>query len=390
MKRKTFPSLGNASTNAFMQTVIVSARRWLTTLMIVSGALTTGAKTTHAELIGLSIPLSGDVAELGREFRAGARLAMEKLGGNHELFIADDGCDPDLAKLAVNDLIAQEPAIVTGFLCNEVAIIAANRFRESGIPVLVAGARSIRLVKDREREAWNLLRMSPGDDYAFRAAAEVIQQRWRAKPYAIVDDGTIFGRMYTDGLRLLLNEAGLEPQVSDNFRAAQSTQAGLLRRLERSGVEAVFIAAATREDLVVIAKNMQEFDVSLDLITSSQLATLPYLEEAGSVPPGIMVVKETLPDNEAIREVTEILKEQNILPTRQIFEGYAAVQVAITALGKDHAETTENLRSNEFQSLVGPVRFDENGANTTNPYALHIWNGDTLQPVVENPTTPTQ
>jgi len=363
--------------------------RIITTLFAALTVTIVMSVITSAETIGLSLPLSGPVAELGREFRAGANLAMEKYGDGHELFIVDDGCEADLARLAIDDLTNQNPAIITGMLCNEAAIIAANRMREAGTPVLIAGARSIRLIKDREREEWNIWRMSPGDDQAHKVAAKEIIKRWKNTPYAIVDDGTIFGRSFTDGLRLKMDEAGLKPQISDTFRAAQSTQAGLLRRLQRSGVTAAFIASATTEDLVMIAQNMQDLNVQLEVITTDQLAVLPYLPQANEIKAGISIIKEAYPDTKDRAEINGILRKRNILPTAQIHAGYAAIQVAITALGDSVEATRKNLTIKQFETILGPVKFAQNGANIINPYKLHIWNGETFV-LPDTEETPTQ
>jgi len=334
-----------------------------------------------AETIGISIPLSGEASELGRKFRTGAKLAMEDLGEGHEIFIADDGCDSELADISATDLLNVSPAIITGFLCNDVAIHTANALRKTNIPMLIAGARSIRLTKDREREEWNLWRMAPGDDYAYQTAAKFISGNWRDTPFAIVDDGTIFGRTFTDNLRIKLDELGTKEQFSDSFRAAQSTQAGLLRRLERSGVKAAFIAAATTEDLLTIARDMENTGVKLDLLVSEQLSILPFLEDASTIPPSVKVVSENFFISETL--ITRLTKHK-IEPDPQIVAGYAAIQVAIQAINAERNSVPAALKSISFDTMNGQVKFDDQGRNITNPYSVFAWDGAQLVPFQGN------
>ena len=334
-----------------------------------------------ADEIAISVPLSGDASELGRKFRTGAKLAAEMLAIDRGLFIVDDGCDKDLAALAAQDLLDRKPAIVIGLLCNDPAKVVAGSLSGTQIPAIVAGARSVRLIKDREREDWNLWRMSPGDDYAVQIAAEGIARLWRETPYAIVDDGTIYGRSFTDLLRGRMQELGLPPQVSDSFRAAQSTQAGLLRRLQRSGVSAAFIASATTEDLVTIASNLSEFDVELDLMTTDALAVLPFLEEAKDIPPGLRIVAERLPE---APELEALLAEREIFPELQIYQGFAAMQIAASALSDDPSQTSSNLRTTTFQTVLGEVRFSQDGSSSYNPYKLLQWDGEVFAPDPES------
>lgn len=344
----------------------------------------TVVQPARAATIAVSIPLSGDFATLGRDFRNGLKLALDQSGADHALFIADDGCDPDLATLAASDIAQSGPDLAIGFLCNDPAIITANALQETGTPLLVAGARSVRLIKDRQREAWNLWRLSPGDDYAPRAAARAISELWQTTPYAIVDDGTIYGRSFTDSLRLFMDEAGLAPQFSDTFRAAQSTQAGLLRRLERSGVTAAFIASASQEDLFTIARNMKEFGIELDLITSEALQTLPFLQDGSEAAEGIKVVMtKQLGD-----EVSEFFAdEENIEITEQFVYGYVAMQIALASLGDTVEETSANLKSKEFDTILGAFRFADDGSSTFNPYDVLEWNGEAFIPVNQEPET---
>ncbi len=337
--------------------------------------------TLKADTIAISIPLSGDYSEVGRNFSMGAKLAMETIGKEHQLFIADDGCDKDLANLAVNDISALKPAIVTGMLCNDVAITFANSLRDSKLPLLVAGARSVRLIKDRDREGWNLWRMSPGDNAPAEKLADYISTNLKDTAFALVDDGTIYGRNLTDSIRLDLNDAGMAPQFADTFRAAQSTQSGMLRRLERSGVSVAFIASATTQDLLTIAKDHESLGIKNQLIVTEQLSTLPFLQEAEAVADGILIMMQQPSfTQESAGALNKLLNERNIKPSKGIYDGYAAIQVAIASLGKTKDETTQNLNSKRFETVLGDVEFDNSGKNIHNPYRLHIWQNGTLLP----------
>ncbi len=341
------------------------------------------ALKSQAEVIALSLPITGDFAELAGDFSLGAKLAMEQLGKDHQLFIADDGCDKDLARFAAKGVLASNPAIITGLICNESAISYANELRESGVPLLVAGARSVRLIKDRDREDWNIWRMSPGDDAAANQIAEYITTDLKDTAFALVDDGTIYGRNMTDAIRLRLNDKGMKPQFADTFRAAQSTQSGMLRRLQRSGVTVGFVAAATTEDLFTIAKDHTSLKIASQLIVTEQLASLPFLEKAEKIKGGIKVMMQPVAEKlSSTSALTALLIKRDIKPKKAIYDGYAAIQVAIAAIGTNQSETIKNLTSNRFQSIVGSVEFDKDGKNIHNPYVLHLWQNGTLEPLV--------
>lgn len=336
--------------------------------------------------LGLSLPLSGNAAALGRQFLAGARLAVElhENANGIELLPSDDGCDADLAGLAAEDLRDAQVVMVTGFLCNDAATTAADILRESGIPLLVAGARSIRLIKDREREEWNLWRMSPGDDEAPQAAFRILSKRWAATPYAIVDDGTVYGRNLADEFRALMEQANLPPQFVDNFRPAQSTQAGLIRRLQRSGVEAVYLAASA-QDAALIGRNMLEFGPNIEIATGEAVSILPYLEEMEDVPVGLLAVTQPEPERLAsVEPMLDMLAERGLEPEPYLLLGFAAIQVAAEALAENGAGENVFRAGWSTQTVLGPVTFDADGRNTADSYRLFRWNGEGFAPVDED------
>lgn len=335
-----------------------------------------------AELrIGVSLPLSGNAITLAEQFLIGAQLAVEDHnrgdGEKARLIIADDGCDEALSGLAAAELKAGDPHIVTGLLCNEAAYRMADAFRESGIPVLVAGARSARITKDREREEWNIWRISPDDAAPARAAAGFLAERWAGEPYAVVDDGTVHGRLLADEFRAAMEAEDLPPQFQDTFRPTQSTQARLVRRLARAGTANVFIGAAP-EDISMIARNAEEIDIALRIAGGEGLDILPFLDPEEMPPPGLLAVLRDPLDPALLQErFAERLGARGTLPHDHVFLGYQALEVALAALGDDPAPAavTRRLRQNTFDTIYGPAEFGDDGSNRISPYGLYEWQG---------------
>jgi branched-chain amino acid transport system substrate-binding protein len=257
--------------------------------------------------------------------------------------------------------------------------------RSTGVPILVAGARSERLLKDRAKEKWNVWRMAPSDREAAERAAQKLSVRWRGRPWAVVDDGTAFGRTFADDFRALMEEAGQPPQFADNFRPAQSTQAGLVRRLQRSGVSAVFVAA-NAEDVAVIADGMRQAGASFELAGGPTLDLLPWIEQADVIPNGLLAVIEPDPASlDTARELTNKLAAREIEPEPYVYLGYAALEIAITAARADPAEATKMLADSVFHTVLGNVDFDGAGRNRLNPYRLRIWQDGAFRPVTQEP-----
>lgn len=352
--------------------------------MFIAGSAGAAAQMVDTPLkIGLSLPLSGNAGPLARQFEKGARKALEDLSTdkNIEIVIADDGCDEEIAGLAAQDLRAARVSIVTGLVCNAAVRAHAQEFQDDGVPILIAGARSERLLKDAEKEGWHLWRMAPSDDDAAQAAHRIFSQRWRTTPWAIIDDGTVYGRTLGDALRALMEESGQPPQFADNFRPAQSTQAGLIRRLRQSGVSAAFIAAGP-EDVSTIWSNRNEFGGNFEIAGGEALGSLNWLDAAGDIEDGLLAVLRSDPRrNEKGRKLALAFADAKIEPDEYAFMGYTAVQIALAALRRTPEETRAALDDTVFNTVTGIYAFGPDGARRGNDYALHVWRGGKFVPV---------
>ncbi|MCB1386160.1 MAG: branched-chain amino acid ABC transporter substrate-binding protein [Nitratireductor sp.] len=346
-------------------------------LAVAIAPLPAAAQRDNQRRIGISLPLSGDVERLGRQFLAGARLKLQEFnaeaGGTADLAIVDDRCDEGVAALAADELRQSGVSLVTGILCNGVARVLADALQPDGTAILVAGARSERLTADRNRLRWKLWRLAPGDGEAARVAALALSKRWNGKAYAIVDDGTVYGRGLADRFREAMEEAGLPPQFQDNFRPTQSTQARLVRRLRRSGVTHAFVGADA-EDTAMIARNAREIGVPLTLAGGDVLSILPFSAADQQPPDGLLAVLsayETAATTDAA--IAERFLAAGVEPEPYALQGYRALEVALAALGDTTAATADNLDRSRFDTLLGPVEFDGNGANMLPIHGLFEW-----------------
>jgi len=344
-------------------------------LVVMAGVLSASVSRSLAQpyKVGVSVPLSGNAAALGRQYAAGARLALGLLPNakNIEIIISDDGCDKELAELAVDDIRGAGAELIAGFLCNEPVYTAADMLRGADIPILISAARSVRILKDRKRESWNVWQMAPRDTDVSRAAFAILSKRWKSTPYAIVDDGTIFGRTMADEFRALMEEAGNKPLFVDNFRPAQSTQAGLIRRLARAGVEAVFLAASA-EDVALIGRNMIEFGPNIEIATGEAVSLLPYIEDNEGIPVGLLAIMPAPP--EELLQVQQLMVElakAELEPEPYLLLGYATMEVVAAYF----QEEEQSFSNRKFSTILGDVEFDDSGRNLASQYRLFRWNG---------------
>ncbi|TJW43998.1 MAG: ABC transporter substrate-binding protein, partial [Mesorhizobium sp.] len=207
----------------------IAALLWL---FLASGA------SAQTLLVGVAAPLSGPSAILGKQIEAGASLAAEANGA--EIKTVDDACTADGGAAAAREFATAKVNVVVGFLCTEAIEAALPILKDAGIPVITVGVRTESLTDQRAKTGWPVYRFAPRGDDERNAVATILTSLWQNELFAIVDDGTIYGREIAETLRAAAEQAALKPVFVDTFRPQLDNQIGLIGRLKKAGATHVF------------------------------------------------------------------------------------------------------------------------------------------------------
>jgi len=329
--------------------------------------------STHAQeiRIGLAAPLSGTFRLLGEQFVNGARMAARD--GDIELIEVDDGCTAEGGEQAANVMAQADVSMVIGFLCTPAIEAAMPELMEIDVPVLTP-LRTPKLTDARERTGWPIWRIAPRLDDEPKAVARLLVQAWRNKHFAIIDDGTIYGRELAEHLRAEAELARLEPVLFDTFRPQLDNQIGLVGRLRRSGATHVFVGG-DRSDIAIIARDARKLNYDVVLVGGEALRSA---EESVHLPEGVLMVGLPLWESLASPEILEQYRQAGIVPEGYTMLGHAAVDVAagaIRAAQEAGTPVAEQLRNFSFDTAIGQIRFNAKGDLTVNPYQLYVYDG---------------
>jgi branched-chain amino acid transport system substrate-binding protein len=359
--------------------------RQIVVFVLLCAAIPATVTITSAQTfkIGLSLPLSGNLSLLSEHFLSGAKLAMDALapGEEIELVEVDDGCDGDLARLAGEDLRNAQVSIVTGFLCASSVAVIADALKESRVPLLVAGARADYPLVESEEEHRNIWRMAQGEEFGADAAYRFLAARWQARPWALVDDGTIFGRTLAEDLRAKMEENGQPPQMVESIRPGSFSKASLVRRLNGASVAEVFVAA-NAQDTAAIWKEITDMELAMEVAGGEALAQLPWIEEAQGLPDGLLAIMLPGPAQlTGYKGLANQMKQAGIEPEPYTLLGYAAMEVAMASLRQTPEQTTQALRETVFRTVLGNVKFDAEHKNQVNWYRPFVWRDGDFDPL---------
>ncbi|HET7413237.1 MAG TPA: ABC transporter substrate-binding protein, partial [Pararhizobium sp.] len=222
---------------------------------------------------------------------------------------------------------------------------------------------------------------APHWDGAVDKIVDSIAPRGAGQPFALVEDGTIYGRELTENVRVGLEDLGITPAFIDTYRPAQDKQFGLAHRLQRSGATHVFVGG-DRSDIAIIARDSAALGLDLTFMGGDSLKAAD-----GDVPleDGVLAVMtpapETLP--EAQKAITA-LAARGLPPYGDRIDGYAAAELVAQANKAAEAggkKLTAVFAAQSFTTALGSIRFDDKHELADNPFELTAWNGNDFVPV---------
>ncbi|BCH16855.1 branched-chain amino acid ABC transporter substrate-binding protein [Mesorhizobium sp. L-2-11] len=348
-----------------------------TTIAVLAWLSLAGDVNAETLLVGVAAPLSGPSAILGKQIEAGAGLAAAANGP--QLKIVDDACTADGGSAAARVFVAAKVSVVVGFLCTEAIEAALPILKDASIPVITVGVRTESLTDRRAKTGWPIFRLGPRGDDERNAVASNLTRQWQNELFAIIDDGTIYGREIAETLRAAAEQAALKPVFVDTFRPQLDNQIGLIGRLRKAGATHVF-AGGDGEDIAIMGRDAGNLDAGIIFAGGEALRTAP-----GDVPyaSGTLMIAPPEWADVADSTVLDSFAAQKIVPEGYTLPAYAAVEIAKAATVL--AETSgrplaDALTAHDFSTAIGPIRFDGKGDLTENLYRVFRFNGANFVP----------
>lgn len=343
-----------------------------------AGFFVTAVASADPLLIGVAAQLEGPSAILGRQISAGAVVAAKKLDARLE--IADDRCSAEGGVETAQRFVEAKVAIVIGYLCTESIEAALPILKNANIPVITVGVRTDSLTDQRHKTGWPIYRLGPRADGERNAAATILTRLWADKLFAVIDDGTIYGRELAEAFRAAAEQARLKPAFIDTFRPQLDNQIGLIGRLRKAGATHAFVGG-DGEDIAVMGRDAAALNVPIVFAGGE---TLRIAER--SLPPveGTIMIAPPEWATLASPEVKAAFAAQKATTDGYALPAYAAVEIAraaadlATAAGKPLGEM---LSGRDFTTAIGTVRFDDKGDLAQSPYRAFRSDGSKFVPI---------
>lgn len=300
---------------------------------------------------------------LAAQMTDGAKAALSAAGVS--AVVLDAPCDPVMAAPVAAEAAALNPLAIIGLPCGEALEAFAAVFAGTGTPLITVGSRA----PLRDRNAV-ILRIGPREAAEADALSALLLPLWTAKPFAILDDGSVHARSLSEGLRNAAELAGVQPVLVEEFRPGEISHAATLRRLRQSGALAAFVAG-DGEDVTRITAEAQASGFTFTLAgTESMLQGAP-----GTLwPEGTLaIVRSEARGLDADARLKAARKEPFAEAEGYTADGFAAAEVAL-ALAANPAAST-------FETVLGTQSLADDGFLEPSGFALFEMRGGVFSPV---------
>ncbi len=344
--------------------------------------LSLGAGAAGAEtLIATAGPMTGQYAAFGEQMKKGAEAAVRDinaaggtLGEQLALEIGDDACDPKQAVAVANQLVNKGVAFVAGHFCSSSSIPASSVYAEEGVLMISPASTNPKLT---EQGFDNVLRVCGRDDQQGRVAANYVVDHKVGSKIAILHDKSAYGKGLADEFRKQLHKRGVTEVMYEAITQGDKDFSALITKMKDLGIDLIYLGGYHTEAGLIV-RQAHDQGLKARLMSGDALVTDEFWQITGDTGQGTLMTFSPDPrKNPAAAEVVKRFQEEGYDPEGYTLYTYAAIQVFDQAAEKagslDLDALIKALHSNEFDTVLGKIKFDEKGDVLGSNYTVYIW-----------------
>ena len=339
--------------------------------------------------VGVIYPLTGPVAQPGKDSLAAVKVAQDIINNKHdldlplaateglpnlggakiELVIADHQGKPEIGRAEAERLITSENvAAIFGAYHSSVSAAASNVTERMQVPYLTGESSSPKL---HTRGFEWFFRTGPHDGHYTRTMFDFIRDFGAAKGVtlataAIIHEDTQFG---VDSARVqeeLAKEAGIEVVEKIAYRAKTTSLISEVQRLKAANADILFPTSYTA-DAILLMRTMKELDYTPRIIIAQNAGfnDATFLETVGADTEGIISRSPFSMDMAAriplIAQLNDLYKKHNdgrdiFDPPIRSFVGAFVLFEAINRAGStEPGKIRDALRATDFPAGAIPM-----------------------------------
>ncbi len=376
-----------------------SRRRAVSAVVIAFGSIALSGcdRTPDTIKIGVAQPLTGGIAALGKDLVNGVQLAVNelnkegfKLNGKLvtlEMVVVDDKSNAAEGVKVAQQLVDAGVVAVIGHLNSGVSIPAAPIYAAKGIAQLAISSNP----KFTELGHPTALRIVANDDLQARAVGAFAGSQIRGTKFAVVDDGTPYGKGLADAAadkikvkKTIALRQGFDDKTTD-FTA-------LADKLKADEIEVV-VSTLSDFQVVALIANLKKIGYAkqITILGTDMLKTTEMIKHTGEVA-GFYATSIVLEANEFAAGKAFLDSYQAAFKIPPAYGGhytYDATYVLASAIRRaksaDPAKITEVLRKIDgYAPVTGSMKWNEKGEQRYGVVSVYKANGGSWESIMRS------
>jgi branched-chain amino acid transport system substrate-binding protein len=231
----------------------------------------------------------------------------------------------------------------------------------------------------------NVFRVIPRDDADAIVAGDYLADHYADQKIAILHDNTTWGAGIAEATRKQLNRRGVTEALYDAYVPGGNDYVPEIAKLQAADIAVVFIGGYHTE-VGLMARAARDRGYQVQLVTGSSLASEEFGLIAGPAAEGTLFTFLADPRrNPEAAPVVERFRASGFEPEGYTLYAYGAVQVWAQAAEKAGSlklpAMIASLREHRFDTVLGPIDFDDKGDVTTQTPIWHVWRGGSYVPL---------
>jgi len=338
--------------------------------------------------IGVAQPMSGPLAALGQDMHNGVRLAVDELnkGGfkikgkpvTLEVIAVDDRADAATGKQVAQQLVDAGIVAVIGHLNSGVSIEAAPLYAAKNIAQLAISTHP----KYTELGHATTFRLVANDALQAKAIGSFASQL-QAKSFAVLDDGTPYGKGLAAGAAAQLQKASRSIAFSQSFDDKTTAFDELAVKLKEANVDAII---STLNDFQVVAlidalKKVEHTDLAI--LGGDTLKTTLGLKAGATLQGGVYATSPILEPREFPAGAKFLESYRAAFKVEPAYGGhysYDAMHVLAGAIKRAESakpqDIVQALRAIDgYAPVTGSMKFDAKGEQRYGVISVYMARG---------------
>jgi branched-chain amino acid transport system substrate-binding protein len=344
-------------------------------------------------LIGMAGPLTGKDAWFGEQMERGAELAVAEinaaggvLGQQVRLITADDFCDPEQAVAAARKLVSDGVILIVGHYCSGASIPASEIYEKAGV-LMISPTSTNPMLTELGRA--NVFRVLNRDDANGAVIGNYLADHWSDKKIAILHDDTTYGKGAAEEVKKNLNRRNVTEAIYQAYVPGKVDYGVEIDQLQAADIAVAFIGGYHTE-IGLMARQARDRGYSIQLIAANSMGTEEFRLIAGAATEGMLYTDPPDPRGRAeAAPVVERFRALGFEPDGYTLHAYGAVQVWAQAAEKAGSLELQamiaSLRQHQFDTVLGPIDFDEKGDLAVQNPVWWVWRDGTYVPLEPSP-----